>query len=300
MPKVDKTGMILIGGAVGLGLILLPGFFSGRLKVKDGEPGLEDGDPGLEPMELEPYVPVPEVEEEKERKQEKPKSLVVSVGPPTLVVESNRTSTGYSSINGSRNRGVGNHMKAATVDVWDATNVAVFVDWDMKNTGVVTSQMDFSVRLRMVEQASFGTFFSAKSWYLADAFGRDDTWFEYKPGAARGIEKDKFFDAFSQGVQTTHGASRGQNPALLSIGAGQTKKLKMGLHLPGPGRSKDLREFWEANPQFNFKIEVYANNVRIAEHEFKDAFSTSINRPNLVARPYTGKNDSPTLTVRSL
>lgn len=74
----------------------------------------------------------------------------------------------------------------------------------------------------------------------------------------------------------------------------------MGLHLPGPARSKELREFWESNPQFNFKIEAYQGQERFAEHEFKDAFDTSIVRPELIALPSTGRGDSPRLTIRSL
>ena len=80
----------------------------------------------------------------------------------------------------------------------------------------------------------------------------------------------------------------------------------MGLHLPGPARSKKLREFWEAKPQFNFRIEAHqggklmAESKKFAEHEFKDAFSLSIVRPELIALPSTGRGDSPRLTIRSL
>ena len=41
MPKIDKTGMILVGGAVGLGLLLLPGYFQKRAKA-EGEGEEED------------------------------------------------------------------------------------------------------------------------------------------------------------------------------------------------------------------------------------------------------------------
>ena len=51
MPKIDtQTGIILAGGAAALGLILLPGFFSGKGKPK--EPGLDPMD--LSPMDLSP------------------------------------------------------------------------------------------------------------------------------------------------------------------------------------------------------------------------------------------------------
>ena len=44
MAKMDKTGMILAGGAIGLGFLLLPGFFQGR----------SEEDPDLVPDELSP------------------------------------------------------------------------------------------------------------------------------------------------------------------------------------------------------------------------------------------------------
>jgi hypothetical protein len=288
MPKVDKTGMILIGGAVGLGLILLPGFFSGRDKP-------EDGDPGLEPMELGPYEPIP-VPEVKEEKQEKKETVLVAIDRPDLIVEGNTKSYAYGSINGSRNRGVGNHMKAGTVDVWGATNVDVISEWKIRNPSVETLRLDFLVRLRLIRDFTTKSFLG--SWGWGDTFGRDETSFRYTP--KDGITDDKFFDAFQESVQTTHGATRGSRAVPLSISPGETKKLRMGLHLPGPARSKELREFWESNPQFNFKIEAYQGQKRFAEHEFKGAFDTSIVRPELIALPSTGRGDSPSLTIRSL
>ena len=72
----------------------------------------------------------------------------------------------------------------------------------------------------------------------------------------------------------------------------------MGLILPGPAQSKELREFWEAGPVFNFKIEVYQGSMLFAEHEFKTAFTTMIERPVLRPLPQTRGADSPRLTIR--
>ena len=291
MPKVDKTGMILIGGAVGLGLILLPGFFTGR--GKDEENG------GPVPMDLEAFVPVPTVEDIPDDKK---KPVLVVVGQPNLRVEGNRASYAYGSLDsgqgvrGSRNRGVGNHRSAGTIDVWGATNVDVISEWKIKNPSPETLPLDFLVRLRMTRDFSTRSLIFGRGW--GETFGRDETSFEYTP--EDGIKTDKFFDSFRESVQTTHGATQGSNPIPLSIAPGETKILRMGMHLPGPSRSKELREFWEANPEFNFKIEAYQGKKRFAEHEFKGAFDASIVRPELIAKRSTGKGDSPTLTVRSL
>jgi hypothetical protein len=72
----------------------------------------------------------------------------------------------------------------------------------------------------------------------------------------------------------------------------------MGLILPGPAQSEELRKFWDAGPEFNFLVAPYQGNLRVDEHEFKDAFSTKLVRPELVALDRTGYRDSPKLTIR--
>tara|TARA_Y100000310_G_scaffold342935_1_gene448335 strand:+ start:2924 stop:3808 length:885 start_codon:yes stop_codon:yes gene_type:complete len=294
MPKVDKTGLILIGGAVGLGLILLPGFFSGRLKAKEEE------DEGLVPSEIAPFdwaAAAAEADASEDKK--KKKTVLVAVGRPDLIVEANTKSYAYGqwqSIRGNRNRGVGSHMQIRDVDAWGATNVDVIAEWEIKNPSAETLPLDFVVSLRQTRDFTTKSFLFGKGW--ASAFGRDRDIFKYTP--KDGITDDEFFDAFGESVQTTHGATRGSRAVPDRILPGETRKLKMGLHLPGPARSKELREFWEAKPQFNFRIEAHQGQNKFAEHEFKDAFSLSIVRPELIALPSTGRGDSPRLTIKSL
>ena len=293
MPKMDKTGMILVGGAVGLGLLLLPGYFQKRA---EGEGEGEEG-PGLVPMELAPADMGPDVPTEEVRKEKDKKPVLVASARPNLVVEANRATYGtWQSIAGSRNRGVGNHMKAGTVDVWGATNVSVIADWEIRNPSPETLPLDFRVRLRMIRDFTTKSFLLGRGW--GNTFGRDETSFEYTP--EKGITNDKFFDAFQASVQTTHGATRGSRAVPLTISPGGKADLRMGIHLPGPARSKELREFWESNPQFNFLVEPHQGKKKFAEHEFKGAFDTSIVRPELIALRSTRDGDSPRLIIKGL
>ena len=185
-------------------------------------------------------------------------------------------------------------MKAGTVDVWRAARVNVMAEWDIQNPSAAALPLDFRVTLRLTRDFTTKSFLFSRGW--GESFGRDETHFEYTP--KDGIKTDRFFDAFHQGVKTTHGATRGSRPTSLMIPPGSTRTFLMGVHLPGPGYSKDLREFWEASPQFNFRIEPHQGNRKFAEHEFKDAFTTSVVRPELIALPSTGNADSPRLTIR--
>ena len=280
MAKMDKTGMILAGGAIGLGFLLLPGFFQGR---SEEDPDLVPDE--LSPADLErmgPDVPT----------KDKKKKVLIAKGMPKLIVGTGRES--YAALSGIRNRGVGSHMNFRGVDIWNAAYVDVMAEWDIQNPSPVAQPVNFLVSLRQTRDFSASSFFG--SWGWGETFGRDEVTFEYNP--KDGVKFDKFHDAFRESVRTTHGASKGSLPAELRIPAGATQTLLIGLRLPGPGRSRELREFWEANPQFNFRVEPYQGRERLGEHEFKGAFTTSVVRPQLVALPSTGNADSPRLTIR--
>ena len=300
MPKMDKqTGIILAGGAAALGLILLPGFFSGKGKPK--EPELE---PELKPMELSPadlraLEAMGEDVPADKKKADKPKKVLIAKGMPTLSVTTGQKS--YAALSGIRNRGVGNHMSFPDVDIWNAPYVDIMAKWDIQNPSPTPQTVDMLVSLRLTRDFSMKSFLTGRSY--GEVYGRDAVMFEYNP--FDGVKFDKFHDDFRQSVETTHGASKVASPAKLAIPANTTKTLLIGLHLPGPSRSDELREFWGANPQFNFRVEAYQGKGsgswdRLGEHEFKDAFTTISVRPTLIALRSTGDGDSPRLTIRSL
>jgi len=302
MPKIDtQTGIILAGGAAALGLILLPGFFSGKGKPK--EPGLDPMD--LSPMDLSPAdlealeaLETSEASDDK-KKTDKPKKVLIVKGMPTLSVTTGQKS--YAALSGMRNRGVGSHMDFPNVDVWNASYVYVMAKWKIENPSSTPQPVDMLVSLRQTRDFSTKSFLTGGSW--GEVYGRDAVMFEYNP--FDGTKFDKFHDDFRESAKTTHGASKVTSPAKLTIPARSTKTLLIGLRLPGPSRSDKLREFWGANPQFNFRVEAYQGRGsgswdRLGEHEFKDAFSTTIVRPELIALRSTGDGDSPRLTIRSL
>ena len=290
MPKIDnKTGMILAGGAVGLGLLLLPGFFQKRAEAEGEE------DPSLVPMELAPAdleKMGPDIPTEDRKEKDKPKKVLIAKGMPKLIVGSGQKS--YAALSGIRNRGVGSHMNFPDVDIWNSAYVDVMAEWDIQNPSPVAQPVNFLVSLRQTRDFTTWSFIRGGGW--GKSFGRDVVTFEYNP--KDGVKFDRFHDAFRESVSTTHGASKGSLPAELRIPAGATRTLLIGLRLPGPGRSKELREFWGENPQFNFRVEPYQGQERLGEHEFKGAFTTSVVRPQLVALPSTGNADSPRLTIR--
>jgi hypothetical protein len=286
MPKMDKTGMILAGGAVGLGLLLLPGFFQKRAEAEGEE------DPGLMPMDLPPADLEdmgPDVPGVQDKDKDKKKKVLIAKGMPKLIVGTGQKSFAALS-------GVGSHMNFPDVDIWNSAYVDVMAEWVIQNPSPVAQPVNFLVSLRQTRDFTTMSFIRGGGW--GKSFGRDVVTFEYNP--KDGVKFDRFHDAFRESVSTTHGASKGSLPAELRIPAGATRTLLIGLRLPGPGRSKELREFWGANPQFNFRVEPYQGQERLGEHEFKDAFSTSITRPELIALRSTGDGDSPRLTIRSL
>jgi len=296
MAKFDnKTGMILAGGAVGLGLLLLPGFFQKRAEAEGEE------DPSLMPMELAPADLGPDIpaEDRKEKEKDKPKKVLIAKGMPTLSVSTGQKS--FAALSGIRNRGVGSHMDFPDVDIWNASAVDVVAKWDIQNPSPTPQTVDMLVSLRLTRDFSMKSFLTGRSY--GEVYGRDAVMFEYNP--FDGVKFDKFHDDFRESVETTHGASKVTSPAKLAIPANTTKTLLIGLHLPGPSRSKKLREFWGKNPQFNFRVEAYQGRGRgswdrLGEHEFKDAFTTSVVLPELIALRSTRDGDSPRLTIRSL
>ena len=304
-PAIGQTGLILGIGAVGLGLVLLPGFFQRREDEREDERGRADTGPAgpavLEPTPLSPFVPTPAPTPTKKEDKSKPTLRASRSGnQPTLSVTAGRGGTGYdyygSELRGvaNRNRGVGSHMQAGAVDVWNAREILVNVDWDITNPTNERTPFDFRLRLRQTKDFSAQRFLFSRGW--GNAFARDETSFEYTPGT--GVKADKFFDVFKVGAKTSHGASKGRAAHRRSIAAGRTERVKMGLVLPGPAQSKELREFWESGPSFNFIVEVYQGSMRFAEHEFKTAFSTMVERPVLRALAQTRGADSPRLTIR--
>jgi hypothetical protein len=185
-------------------------------------------------------------------------------------------------------------MKAGAVDVWNAREIFVDADWEIQNP--TNGRLSFDFRLKLRQTKDWKWYKSFLSWGWGNTFARDKTVFEYTP--ERGIREDSFFDAFKVGVKTSHGASRGRPAQRRTIAARGREKVRMGLVLPGPAQSKELREFWEAGPVFNFAIEVYQGSMRFAEHEFKGAFTTTVERPVLRALYQTRGADSPRLTIR--
>lgn len=284
-----QTAIILGAGAVGLGLVLLPGFF------RKGEAAADTGP--LEPTSLTPAVlppadVTPIVDRDEERK-DKPKAQLRAKGLPSLSVTAGRSGVG--SLNRGTGVPVGSHMKAGDVDVWNANEVRVDAKWNIQNPTSRRLPIDFRLRLRMARDMSTWKFLTAKTW--GGMVGRDKTMYEYVPG--KGIQKDVFFDGFDgMGVRTSHGASMRSKPKSFTISPGATATVWMGLILPGPAQSEELREFWEGGPEFNFLVAPYQGNLLIAQHEFKDAFSTKLVRPKLRALDRTGYRDSPKLTIR--
>jgi len=284
-----QTAIILGAGAVGLGLVLLPGFF------RKGEAAADTGP--LEPTSLTPAVLPPaddmQIVDKDEQRKDKPKAQLRVKGQPSLSVTAGRSGVG--SLNRGVGAAVGSHMKAGDVDVWNANEIHVDVKWDIQNPTSRRLPIDFQLKLRMARELSTWKFISSPTW--GGMVGRDKTMFEYVPG--RGIQKDVFFDGFDgAGVKTSHGASMRSTPKSYTISPGATATVWMGLILPGPAQSKELREFWEAGPEFNFLVAPYQGDLLIAEHEFKDAFSTKLVRPVLVALDKTRYMDSPRLTIR--
>lgn len=166
------------------------------------------------------------------------------------------------------------HTQLGEINIYQAQSILIVWSWGMKNDGSASLWASHHVELK--HDIGYGTRSTWNPFSLPRNRAADETWVEWKPG--EGMTTDVFDEHFNSQAVVAPDRSG-------SISGNFDAAWTGSMLVPGPGKNRALREFWDKQSddgaEFHLKLSLYqqdsanlrmSQSKRLDEHEFSFLF----------------------------